>query len=539
MSAHLLPWMEGVGIWYDASLLRVAGAEPGTMSILARRAVVSGALLARIPKSSCLTKNTTKIAGILAAEGFSGGLGLVIAVWYERGLGEGSVWAGYFRSMRSREALPIFWGEEALGGLAGTEVSLEGIASDRRDVEEDYREHVLGLVGSYPGVFGEMSEAGRGLEAFREAASLVASRAFGVDGEHGDGMVPLADVFNHKVSRVQLNEAWGVHGEEEEEEEEEEDEEDEEDDEDDEDEEDEEGGEEDDCGRRGNGKRRRQDVPSPSRPSRLPDVMPSAGAEAPELCGMKEANGLDLRLQIAIIDDEVHDCLQIVAASDVAAGKEVWNTYGELSNDVLLKKYGACRHAVRSTPLTLTPLTLTRSRSGFCVPENPFGFVTLDKMGMIARLGGADPASQRDGQVRARQPSSIPPELLDSILSETSLLDEDDEPFLVHANGHVNLALFAILRMVIDGAVDLESPLIVEAMEAGVPVAVDVALQTETREDAEARRRRAQCVEALSWACEARRRMLEESAGARGAARVLRMSELGLLDDFGSRLKSC
>ena len=81
MSAHLLPWMDGVGIWYDASLLRVEGGEPGTMSILARRAVVSGALLARIPKSSCLTKNTTKIAGILAAEGFSGGLGLVIALF--------------------------------------------------------------------------------------------------------------------------------------------------------------------------------------------------------------------------------------------------------------------------------------------------------------------------------------------------------------------------------------------------------------------------------------------------------------------------
>ena len=190
------------------------------------------------------------------------------------------------------------------------------------------------------------------------------------------------------------------------------------------------------------------------------------------------------------------------------------------------------------THLTLTHLTLTPSRSGFCVPENPFAFVTLDKMGMIARLGGADPASQRDEQVQARQPSSIPSELLDSILSETSLLDEDDEPFLVHANGHVNLALFALLRMVIDGAVDLESPLIVEAMEAGVPVAVDVALQTETREDAEARRRRTQCVEALSWACEARRRMLEESAGARGAARVLRMSELGLLKDFVLCLKS-
>ncbi len=37
------------------------------------------------------------------------------------------------------------------------------------------------------------------MEDFRVCASWVASRAFFVDGWHGTAMVPLADVFNHKV----------------------------------------------------------------------------------------------------------------------------------------------------------------------------------------------------------------------------------------------------------------------------------------------------------------------------------------------------
>lgn len=37
------------------------------------------------------------------------------------------------------------------------------------------------------------------LDRFRVAASWVASRSFHVDAWHGDAMVPLADIFNHKV----------------------------------------------------------------------------------------------------------------------------------------------------------------------------------------------------------------------------------------------------------------------------------------------------------------------------------------------------
>ena len=36
-------------------------------------------------------------------------------------------------------------------------------------------------------------------EDFAAAASVVASRAFRVDDRHGDGMVPVADLFNHRT----------------------------------------------------------------------------------------------------------------------------------------------------------------------------------------------------------------------------------------------------------------------------------------------------------------------------------------------------
>ena len=107
MASQLIPWMQQAGIWYDESYLAILGDTPGAMSVRARADVPTGTRLAKIPKSSCLTKSTTRIAEILAKEDFSGGLGLVIAVWYERGLGARSDWHGYFQSTlvwHSREA---------------------------------------------------------------------------------------------------------------------------------------------------------------------------------------------------------------------------------------------------------------------------------------------------------------------------------------------------------------------------------------------------------------------------------------------------
>lgn len=59
--------------------------------------------------------------------------------------------------------------------------------------------------------------------------------------------------------------------------------------------------------------------------------------------------------------------MQVIAASDVAAGHEIHNTYGELGNADLVSKYG------------------------FALRNNPFDAIQLDKQQLVAaaRKGAA------------------------------------------------------------------------------------------------------------------------------------------------------
>ena len=52
-------------------------------------------------------------------------------------------------------------------------------------------------------------------------------------------------------------------------------------------------------------------------------------------------------------------CRQVIAASDIPAGKEIENTYGELGNADLVNKYG------------------------FALRQNPFSVVQLDKATVV------------------------------------------------------------------------------------------------------------------------------------------------------------
>ena len=175
---------------------------------------------------------------------------------------------------------------------------------------------------------------------------------------------------------------------------------------------------------------------------------------------------------------------------------KVYNCYGELSNDVLLKKYG------------------------FCPLENPFSYVTLDKAMVVDFLWDC-----KGGSVSQKHPLR---DLYDRILDQTSLLDEDEEPFMIHPNGHVNVALFALLRMIIDGSSTapdddqnngasdlLDNPWIVGAMTKGVAVPVADALVPK-RLKGRTSRWVEKCRTALRLACERRLEALTRDINGRG-----------------------
>ena len=185
----------------------------------------------------------------------------------------------------------------------------------------------------------ELPAAGVSYADFCEAASLVSSRAFHVDSDHGDAMVPLADIFNHRSAVLPLSDGLGIEGME-------------------------------DSGDRDylretddsvTGTAAQPELPNVTRPSRkrrrvaAPKAASSPGSSNNDEADDDDAMGVRDKLReaplhakyplnIAICNQEQSKleagALEIVLMHPTAKGSEIWNTYGELSNGALLMKYG-------------------------------------------------------------------------------------------------------------------------------------------------------------------------------------------------------
>ncbi|KAH7405536.1 hypothetical protein KP509_15G074600 [Ceratopteris richardii] len=162
-----------------------------------------GEVIAIIPKDACLTLRTTGAANLLNDAQLSGGLGLVVALMYERSRGEASPWFPYLNLLPlCHKALPIVWeSDEIHNFLLGTELH-SVILEDRKLIEEDWRECIWPLTQEYPTEFPEEHFS---LEHYFSAKTLVSSRSFEVDDYHGYGMVPVADLFNHKTNNEDVH----------------------------------------------------------------------------------------------------------------------------------------------------------------------------------------------------------------------------------------------------------------------------------------------------------------------------------------------
>jgi SET domain-containing protein 6 len=112
---------------------------------------------------------------------------------YERSLGERSGWSEYLRTLPAQEPLPVTWAEPQLALLRGTAIP-PSVAADRERLRKDWERHVRPLSEAQPSRFPASHFS---YDCYVAARTLTASRAFAVDAYHGEGMVPLADLFNH------------------------------------------------------------------------------------------------------------------------------------------------------------------------------------------------------------------------------------------------------------------------------------------------------------------------------------------------------
>ena len=115
---------------------------------------------------------------------------------HERSRGECSQWFGYLNTLPEHEPLPLLWPEAELKRLLVGTGLVEMARERRRELaaEHRYMQTVLRSLGEL-----DIAEA-LPLDAYLAAASLTSSRAFYVDAWHEEGLVPFADLLNHKCA---------------------------------------------------------------------------------------------------------------------------------------------------------------------------------------------------------------------------------------------------------------------------------------------------------------------------------------------------
>nr|GLL38792.1 hypothetical protein A4A49_31918 [Ipomoea trifida] len=187
-------WMSWKGVEWSDALELVA-----TESSVFVRAVCDlheGDLVAKIPKESCLTIKTCGARQMIEEAELDGYLGLAVALMYERSLGPVSPWFGYLQLLPHSEPIPLLWSLSEINSLlAGTELH-KIIKEDKVLIHEDWKECIQPLLDNAS--LG-LNPEGFGIEEYFAARSLISSRSFQIDDYHGFGMVPLADLFNHKT----------------------------------------------------------------------------------------------------------------------------------------------------------------------------------------------------------------------------------------------------------------------------------------------------------------------------------------------------
>ncbi|KAH9033284.1 SET domain-containing protein [Lactarius pseudohatsudake] len=218
--------------------------------------------------------------------------GLILCLMWEAAQGESSKWSTYLASLPITFDTPMFWGSEDLEQLKGTAV-LDKIGKEQ--AENDYANKVVPILKSRTDLFGtEHPDSRFSLEAYHVMGSRILSRSFQVEAQpqvDGSQTPPLA----HEGAEMDLDDSSPLpHG-------------------------------NDDTGNI------EEDVESND----------DDGDDPANVAMVPMADMLNARYGCANakLFDEDRD-LRMVTTRSVRQGEQIWNTYGDLPNSELLRRYG-------------------------------------------------------------------------------------------------------------------------------------------------------------------------------------------------------
>ncbi|KAF8011716.1 hypothetical protein BT93_I0002 [Corymbia citriodora subsp. variegata] len=191
---------------------------------------------------------------------------------------------------------PCLWSglsTKSIGCSVGRSSTRQTLREDKALIYDDWKECILPLLNSGPF---KLDPEYFGPEHYFAAKSLISSRSFEIDEYHGSGMVPLADLFNHKTGAEDVHfTTVSSHNE-------------------------------------------SKDDSDNGNDFADADMSEDGNGQLSQDLDTNSHGNMDMECHS--MTDEDPTVLEMILIKDVKAGDEVYNTYGNLGNAALLHRYG-------------------------------------------------------------------------------------------------------------------------------------------------------------------------------------------------------
>ncbi|KAK7692209.1 hypothetical protein QCA50_003833 [Cerrena zonata] len=302
--AFLTWFTEHDGIMDTSSMLLAIVPGHGRAAI-ASRDIPEGYTLFEIPRGLTLSLRTSSLPekfGISAWRKHGlhqGWAGLILCMMWEESLQELSNWSGYLSILPSSFDTPMFWSEEELAELKGTAV-VDKIG--RGDAERDYHEKVTPAIRSRLDLFPpNVHDKFFSVEQYHVMGSRILSRSFRVEpwgkeeGEEDDEEEDGAEANTSTDNAMDVDELV----------------------------------------------ERRHPEKGQLEPEEASDEEDDEIEDTADIAMVPMADMLNARFESEnaklFYEEEV---LKMITTKEIQAGEQIWNTYGDLPNSDLLRRYG-------------------------------------------------------------------------------------------------------------------------------------------------------------------------------------------------------
>ncbi|KAF9257983.1 SET domain-containing protein [Marasmius fiardii PR-910] len=291
--SQFLSWFQRSGGSYDSSSISFKDFDQseGGRGAVALKDIPEDHVLFAIPRSLTLSTHTSSLPNLFGAEFWKrhkldeGWAGLILCMMWETAQGSASHWAEYLGTLPREFDTPMFWSAGELEELKGTSITDK---LGKEDAERDYNEKVLPAVRSHPDVFTpELISVHYTLEQYHIMGSRILSRSFDVERWESE------EDGNNTTEAANTSTASAI------------------------------------------------DVDTPASPERESTPEEEEEEDPIDVSMVPMADLLNARYgsENAKLFHEEKE-LRMVSTKQIRAGEQIWNTYGDLPNAELIRRYG-------------------------------------------------------------------------------------------------------------------------------------------------------------------------------------------------------